>query len=294
MDAVVVRVPATIANLGPGFDALGLALAWHNEVRVERASEGLSISATGPGAETLPRDETNLVAMALSSIMGDEGVSLSVNQLMAIPNGRGFGSSAAAVVAGLVAGRALRESGESDEELLEKAVGFEGHADNVAPCLLGGITVSTAAHTMHLEPPPSMRLLVCVASQPMATGAARAALPDEVPRTDAVANVGRAALLVAALSEGRPDVLMDATEDRLHQPARFELMPDSGALVRALRSKGMAAFLSGAGPSVAALVDANVAGEAVKTAREVAPDGWEVRLESFDTEGARVMSRREK
>jgi homoserine kinase len=294
MDAVVVRVPATIANLGPGFDALGLALSWHNEVRVERTPDGLSISATGPGAETLPRDETNLVARALSSIVGDEGLSLSVNQLIAIPNGRGFGSSAAAVIAGLVAGRALAGSSETDEQLLEKAIAFEGHADNVAPCLLGGITVSTDTSTVRLEPPETIRPLVCVAPQAMRTDAARAALAKEVARSDAVANVGRAALLVAALTEGRSDVLMDATEDRLHQPARFELMPDSGALVRALRGKGMPAFLSGAGPSVAALVDANAAEEGARIARERAPDGWEVRVESFDPEGARVVSRREK
>src|SRR5258706_7732347 len=174
MDAVVGRVPATIANLGPGFDALGLALAWHNEVRVERTSDGLSISATGPGAETLPRDETNLVARALSSITGDESVSLSVNQLIAIPNGRGFGSSAAAVVAGLVAGRALAGSSDTDEQLLEKAIGFEGHADNVAPCLYGGITVSTDKSTIRIEPPASIRPLVCVAPHAMRTEAARA------------------------------------------------------------------------------------------------------------------------
>ncbi|HLW17100.1 MAG TPA: homoserine kinase [Actinomycetota bacterium] len=292
MDAVVVRVPATIANLGPGFDTLGLALSWHNEVRVERTPGGSSISATGPGAESLPRDETNLVARALRSMLGD--VSLSVNQIIAISNGRGFGSSAAAVVAGLVAGRALAGSKDTDEQLLEKAIALEGHADNVAPCLLGGITVSTDRSTIRLEPPASIRPLVCVAPNAMQTKTARAALPKEITRSDAVANVGRAALLVAALTEGRSDVLMDATEDRLHQPARFELMPDSGALVLALRTKGMAAFLSGAGPSVAALVDANTAEEALKTARGSAPDGWEVRLESFDPEGACVVSRREK
>ena len=160
--------------------------------------------------------------------------------------------------------------------------------------MLGGITVSTDKTTIRIEPPPSIRPLVCVAPHAMRTEAARAALAKEITRSDAVANIGRAALLVASLTEGRSDVLMDATEDRIHQPARFELMPDSGALARALRSKGMAAFLSGAGPSVAALVDANAADGAVKTTRELAPDGWEVRLESFDPEGARVVSRREK
>src|SRR5205085_10831512 len=122
------------------------------------------------------------------------------------------------------------------QQLLEKAIGFEGHADNVAPCLLGGITVSTNKSTIRIEPPASIRPIVCIAPHAMRTESARAVLANEITRADAVAPVGRAALLVAALTEARSDVLMDATEDRLHQPARFELMPDSGALVRALRS----------------------------------------------------------
>jgi homoserine kinase len=292
MDAVVVRVPATIANLGPGFDTLGLALSWHNEVRVERALEGLSISATGPGAETLARDETNLVVRALRVAMGEGG--LGVNQLIAIPNGRGFGSSAAAVVAGLVAGRALAGSNQTDDELLAKAIGLEGHADNVAPCLLGGVTVSTASTTIRIEPHPSIRVLICIAPNAMKTDTARAALAKEVSRSDAVANIGRAALLVAALTEGRSDILMEATKDDLHQRARFELMPETGELVLGLRGAAIPAFLSGAGPSVAALLDDGSAAYAEKAAKTLAPEGWEVRVESFDLEGARVVSTREK
>jgi len=291
MDTVVVRVPATIANLGPGFDALGLALSWHNEVRVERTSSGLSVSATGPGAESLARNETNLVVRALRSVMGEGG--LGVNQLIAIPNGRGFGSSAAAVVAGLVAGRALAGSNETDDGLLSKAIGLEGHADNVAPCMLGGVTVSTAQSTIRIEPPASIRVLVCIAPTAMPTDAARAALPKEVTRSDAVANIGRAALLVAALTEGRSDVLMEATKDELHQRARFELMPESGELVLALRGAEVPAFLSGAGPSVAALVDEASAASAEKTAKTLAPKEWEVRLESIDPQGARIVSQRD-
>jgi homoserine kinase len=291
MDTVVVRVPATIANLGPGFDSLGLALSWHNEVRIERASEGLTISATGPDAEQIPRDENNLVARAFAAVFG-ELPAARINQIIAIPAGRGFGSSAAAVVAGLVAGRALGATAHSDADLLELAVGLEGHPDNVAPCLFGGVTISTEASTVRVDPPTSIRPLVCVAPDPMATGVARAALAQEVSRPDAVANIGRAALLVAALMQGRSDVLMDATEDRLHQPSRFELMPESGELVRALRGKGIAAFLAGAGPSVAALVDGADAAGAETVARAAAPEGWEVRLESIDPSGARVVADR--
>jgi homoserine kinase len=291
MDAVVVRVPATIANLGPAFDCMGLALSWHNEVRVERAGDGLAISAAGPGAQDLPTDATNFVARAMSTLLGTLPP-LRMNQLIAIPPGRGFGSSAAAVVAGLVAARALGGTEHTDEQLLDAAIRLEGHADNVAPCLLGGITVSTDERTLRLNPPPSIRVVTCAAPSPMATDAARAALRNEVARSDAVANVGRTAMLAAALASGRTDVLFDATEDFLHQSRRFELMPDSGALVRALRAKGIAAFLSGAGPSVAALVDANEAVAAEAVARAAAGDGWDVRLETIDPEGATIVSER--
>ncbi|HJT38532.1 MAG TPA: homoserine kinase [Actinomycetota bacterium] len=294
MTAVVVRVPATIANLGPGFDALGLALEWHNEVRVEqRDDDVLVVTGTGSISDNgIPRDESNLVVRALRTVVGKSG--LAVNQIVAIPNGRGFGSSAAAVIAGLVAGRALSASSDSDEQLLAKAIELEGHADNAAPCLLGGITVSAGSSTIRIDPPASIRPLVCVAPNAMPTEAARAALAKEIARSDAVSNIGRASLLVAALTEGRSDVLMDATEDALHQPARFELMPDSGALVRAMRAHGIAAFLSGAGPSVAALVDETSASASEKTAKGLAPEGWDVRLESFDPLGARIVSERDK
>jgi homoserine kinase len=291
VDTVVVRVPATVANLGPGFDSIGLALAWHNEVRIELASDGFEISAAGPGAEQIPRDETNLVSRALAAVIG-EAAPVRINQLVAIPAGRGFGSSAAAVVAGLVAGRALRATSHTDADLLEMAVGLEGHADNVAPCLLGGVTVSTEQQTVRLDPPKGIIPLVCIAPGSMSTKRARAALPDEVSRADAVANIGRAGLLVAAIAQGRTDVLMDATEDLLHQPQRFDLMPESGELVRALRGKGIAAFLAGAGPSVAALVGESASADAEVAARALAPEGWEVRLESIDPTGARVVADR--
>jgi homoserine kinase len=192
----------------------------------------------------------------------------------------------------LVAGRALGGTSHTDDELLEMAVHLEGHADNVAPCLLGGITISTEQNSVRLDPPASIRPLVCVAPGAMSTNAARAALADSVSRADAVANIGRAALLIAAVAQGRADVLMDATDDLLHQPRRFDLMPESGELVRALRGKGIAAFLAGAGPSVAALVDVTAGADAEVAARALAPDGWEVRLESIDPTGARVVADR--
>jgi len=291
MDTVVVRVPATIANLGPAFDCMGLALSWHNEVRIERVDEGLVISATGPGSDSIAKDGTNLVVRALETILGSTPV-VRMHQLIAIPPGRGFGSSAAAVVAGLVAARALGSTTHTNEQLLDAAIKLEGHADNVAPCLLGGITVSTEERTLRLNPPPNVRVITCAAPSPMATDVAREALLKDVARSDAVANVGRTAMLAAALASGRTDVLFEATDDSLHQARRFELMPQSGELVRALRGKGLAAFLSGAGPSVAALVDVDAASSAEAVARESAPDAWEVRLESIDPFGATIVSER--
>lgn len=283
-DAVAVRVPATVANLGPGFDCLGLALDWHNEIVVERAP-ALSISAEGPGAEFVPTDGSNLVAQAIAAVI-DEVPSVRIHQRIAIPFGRGFGSSAAAIVGGLVAGRALSDIGHTDHDLLRLAIAIEGHADNVAPCLFGGIAVTAGLQSVRLDPPEGLCMMVCVAPQTQSTEAARAALPQYVPRADAVAGLARAGLLVGALATGALELLLAATDDVLHQPHRFELMPATGTVVRALRSDGIAAFLSGAGPSVAAFVQAGLSEAAADFARSVVPPGWDVRVVQIDREGA--------
>lgn len=288
---VVVRAPATIANLGPGFDAMGLALAWYDEIKVEHHPGGLEITASGLGSEGVTRDDSNLVVRGLNAALG-EPPGVRIHTMTAVAFGRGFGSSAISIVAGLVAARALFSTGHSDDELLRLAIEIEGHADNVAPCLLGGITVVSGEAVTRLEPPAGIDALVCVAPTRLSTTVARAALPDTVARADAVANLARAALLAASLATGRTDTLMEATEDLLHQPVRFELMPDSGELVRALRGKGIAAFLAGAGPSVAGLVPAERAEEAQAVARGLAPEAWDVRLEGFDAHGATVVEQR--
>lgn len=287
-ERVVVSVPATVANLGPGFDCLGLALGWHDQVRVERAPDGPAVTVAGTGAERIPRDASNLVLRGLAAIMGD-APAVSVHQMTAIPSGRGFGSSAAAIVAGLVAGRALADSSHGDDELVGLAAAIEGHADNVAPCLLGGVAVIGEGRALRLDPPAGLRALVCVAPSGLPTTAARAALPEVVPREEAARSMGRAALLAASLAAGRLDALLAATEDSFHQPARFELMPDSGALVDGLRAGGIAAFLAGAGPSVGALVLAGDVEGAAAAARRLAPEGWDVRIESLDGDGATIV-----
>jgi homoserine kinase len=288
---VVVRAPATIANLGPGFDCLGLAIAWHNEVRLELEPAGaLTVTAAGEGADELPRDASNLVVRAMAKVLG-EPRGLRVHLTNAIPFGRGFGSSAAAIVAGLTAARAVAPDAEvwDAATLVHAAAEMEGHADNVAPCVHGGAVVVAGRTVKPLGAPAGIELVVCVSPEPLSTQAARRALPGQVSLRDAAATAGRAALLAASLATGDHEQLLAATEDVLHQPARFAMAPRSGALVEALRREGIAAFLAGAGPGVAALVPAAAAPDAEAAARRLAPDGWEIRRVAIDAGGAEVV-----
>lgn len=288
-DRVSVRAPATIANLGPGFDCLGVAIAWHNEIRVERdPGGGLTVTAAGHGADEIPRDASNLAVRAIATVLGSSD-GLRVHLTNAIPFGRGFGSSAAAIVGGMLAAHALEGKHASAASFVNAAAALEGHADNVAPCILGGAVAVAGDTVLPLGAPAGIEILVCVAPMALSTEAARKALPAEVAFSDAAANAGRAALLTAALLSGEAGHLLSATEDRLHQPPRFALMPASGRLVEQLRNAGIAAFLAGAGPSVAGLVPAASAAAAEASARGLAPDGWEVRRTSFDGAGAVVV-----
>jgi homoserine kinase len=259
--AVRVRVPATSANLGPGFDALGLALSLYDEVDVALTGSDLSIEVSGEGEETADRGEEHLVVRmfrtAYATIGG--GVDgLRIRCVNRIPHARGLGSSSAATIAGILAARALHPGGGtfSDDDVLALATRVEGHPDNVAPCLAGGLTIAwqtaSGPHLTRLDVDPNVRTVVLVPDTRLATERARGLLPENVAHADAAANAGRAALLVAALTQ-TPDLLFDATEDRLHQSYRAPAMPESLALVERLRAKGIAAVVSGAGPTVLAL-----------------------------------------
>jgi homoserine kinase len=261
--AVRVRVPATSANLGPGFDALGLALTLYDDVEVEMAGSGLSIEVSGEGEETAGRGEEHLIARvfrsAYASLGGDGAGGLSIRCDNRIPHARGLGSSSAATIAGILAARALHPDGAAftDQDVLSLATRFEGHPDNVAPCLAGGLTIAwqtpSGPRLTRLDVAPGVRPVALVPGTRLSTERARGLLPETVPHADAAANAGRAALLVAALTE-TPCLLLDATEDRLHQSYRAPAMPESLALVERLRAKGIAAVVSGAGPTVLALV----------------------------------------
>ena len=292
--AVRVRVPATSANLGPGFDALGLALGLYDDVVVRVADAGLHVDIAGEGADTLPRDEDNLLVRSLRAafdVLGGQPRGLEVVCANRIPHGRGLGSSSAAICAGLVAARAVTTGGEGKldgDGLLELAAELEGHPDNVAACLLGGFTLAWdeggVARAIRMEPAPTIVPVVFVPAVPLATETARGLLPASVPHVDAAVNAGRAALLVEALTR-RPELLLPATEDRLHQDYRAEAMPDSADLVSRLRADGVPAVISGAGPTVLALAED---GEADKISR-LAGEGWTANRLTLDTAGASVL-----
>jgi homoserine kinase len=273
---VRVRVPATSANLGPGFDALGLALALHDDVDAWICESGLSIEITGEGADLAGAGEDHLVVRAMRAafaVTGGQPPGIGLRCVNRIPHGRGLGSSAAAIVAGILAVRALAEPSPPaaagagklpDEALLGLATEIEGHPDNVAACLGGGLTIAWTAggqpQMVRLEPLSSIRPVVCIAPAPVRTDVARRLLPDLVPHKDAAANAGRSALLVAALTqlaagplEGA-GALFAATQDWLHQDYRAAAMPETDRLVRRLREAGIPAVVSGAGPSVLALL----------------------------------------
>jgi homoserine kinase len=292
--AVRVRVPATSANLGPGFDALGLALGLYDDVVVRVADAGLHVDVAGEGADTVPRDESHLLVRSLRTAfdaLGGQPRGLEVVCANRIPHGRGRGSSSAAICAGLVAARAVTTGGDAkldDQALLELAAEIEGHPDNVAACLLGGFTLAWgeggAVRAIRMEPAPTVVPVVFVPARPLATETARGLLPRTVPHVDAAVNAGRAALLVEALSR-RPDLLLPATEDRLHQDYRAPAMPESTDLVARLRADGLPAVISGAGPTVLALVEEV---QAEKVAR-LAGDGWTANRLALDLTGACVL-----
>lgn len=295
---VRVRVPATSANLGPAFDCAGLALALHDQVQVQVADAGLGVDVAGEGEGAVPCDERHLVVQSLRAAfdrLGGQPPGLRVACTNRVPHARGLGSSAAAIVAGIVAARALVVGGDDvlgGEAALGLADELEGHPDNVAACLLGGLTLAFAGsdgvRALRLTPSDELAPVVFVPSPGAATKAstkaARGALPASVPHADAAANAGRAALLPLALTT-EPHLLLEATRDLLHQPYRAPQQPATAALVQALRADGVPAVVSGAGPSVLALTTRDqrtaVAGRG--------PAGWSVHALDVDRTGAVVL-----
>jgi homoserine kinase len=294
--SVRVRVPATSANLGPGFDTLGLALGLYDELDLELTDGGLEVAPYGD----VPVDERNLVVRSLRTAFaatGTQPAGLRLTYTSRIPHARGLGSSSAAICAGVVAALALRGVPADDPLALELAAEIEGHPDNVAPCLLGGLTIAyydgAAARAVRLDPAVELTPVLFVPSVRTSTEASRAALPEVVPHRDAAFSAGRASLLVAALTS-RPDQLLAGTEDRLHQAFRLAAVPSTLRVLRVLRASGIAAVLSGSGPSLLALcrstADADEAVGVVESLREET-GGLRVYRPSVDRSGSVLLAR---
>ena len=288
---VRVSVPATSANLGPGYDCLGLALELRDELVAEVGGEGLVVEVTGEGADAVPLDPSHLVARAMDAAFGAMGLTSPSLRLVCrnrIPHARGLGSSSAAIVGGIVLARALVDGGPDRlplGECLALATALEGHPDNVAPALFGGFVVcGQDDDDVWADQAPldrRVRATVFIPPTGLSTEVARGLLPATVSHGDAAANSGRAALLVAALGSA-PERLLRATEDFLHQSYRRSAMPESLDLVDRLRADGHAAVVSGAGPTVLVLLAAD------SDLSSYTPAGWRHLPLGVATEGARV------
>jgi len=295
---VEVTVPATSANLGPGFDTLGLALSVYDTLLITELAPGeLQIEVTGSGAQEIPRDASNLIVRTVAHVYADVDRPLPGLRIQAengVPHGRGLGSSGAAVAAGILAAKGLLEGDVDidDADMLRLATEIEGHPDNVAPALFGGLTIAWmgehGARHKKLLVHRGVSPLVLVPSYTMSTSAARSLQPPHVSTADAVFNLSRSALLIAALTQS-PELLLDATADRLHQDYRAEAMPETQRLVQALRSAGFAAVVSGAGPSVLVLADGpGRRQDAVELAESTTDTPWDALLLAVDVRGGTV------
>lgn len=269
---VVVEVPATTANLGAGFDVLGLALDITNTIELTESDEpGVHVHITGPGSEKLPADETHIAVQAALRLYAEAGITrprgLMLKQTIRVPLSGGLGSSATAIVGGILAASALSGADWSMDRLLQLACAIEGHPDNVAPALLGGLVTSVVSETGNVcaIPVPVSKAwapaaVLAVPDFELNTGYARSVLRPMVPLSDAVYNVGRAALFVAAATSGRTDCLAECMHDRLHQASRGQLIPGLGDVFEGAMAKGaLGVALSGSGPTVLALTQPNTA-----------------------------------
>ncbi|MBM6980180.1 MAG: homoserine kinase [Actinomyces succiniciruminis] len=295
-ERAAVRVPATTANMGPGFDSFGMAFTYYDEVEVRPVVGPTNVTVEGVGEGVVPTDDSNLVVRALRAGLEAAGApqaGFEMRCINRIPHGGGMGSSASAAVAGLMLARGLLSDPDAlpDEEVFRIATGFEGHPDNVAPAVFGGATVAwiEADGTPRAAPMPvdatlAVSLLVPPSTTRLSTEEARKVLPDSVPRADALFNTSRAAILMLALA-GRPDLLMAGTEDRLHQEYRRGVLPASMAVMDSLREQGYPAVISGAGPTVLVLADLSQ-----QTRFTLERHGWTVLRPGIDLDGAQLVA----
>lgn len=295
-DAVRVVVPATSANIGPAFDSAGLALAVYDElIAMVTDDDGILIEVVGEGEGSLPLDESHLVVRSMLAAFAQMDAAVPgfiLRCANSIPHGRGLGSSAAAIIGGIVLARAMVVDGRermTDSDVLQLALRQESHPDNLAAALHGGFTIAWVeddgfADVVRMEPHPDVHPVVLIPPTELPTTKARALLPSDVPFSDASYNVSRSALLVHAMTSD-PRRLMSATSDRLHQQCRSSAYPDSVALVGRLRAAGVPAVVSGAGPTVLAFADA----QTLALVESAAGAGWRVLPVDASVAGAREV-----
>lgn len=282
---VEVRVPATVANLGPGFDCLGVAIGIYHSLKIGSSDR----DEVSNGATPLPRNLTFRAFQGAFEAAGEKAPPVRIELKDSYPSARGLGASASAIVAGLAAARHVGELALSDSEVARLAISIEGHADNVLAALFGGLVLSSGGTWMRFEVIPEIAPIIFVASEKMKTTEARRVLPAEVPRADAVANAASTAALIAVLTGQQEfEALLVSTEDRLHEPYRLPLTQPTFDLHSALRSKGIATALAGAGPSLISLVEKERIEETVGFAKDLLPDGWEILTPDWDIHGAQV------
>ncbi|HHV39212.1 MAG TPA: homoserine kinase [Tepidimicrobium sp.] len=292
-------VPATTSNIGPGFDCLGMALTLYNTIEVEEIEEGVNIEVSGLGKESICLDGNNLVYQSMLRCFDKVGYKprgLSIRLHNQIPLARGLGSSAASIVGGIVAANNLSGGRLNREELLKLAVEIEGHPDDVSPALLGGLVVSNmdgdSVHHVQTPIASSIKFIAAIPNETLSTEQARGALPDKILFEDAVFNVGKSSLLVAALIKGEMEVIPFGLEDRLHEPYRIKLLDSLEALFIDLKSNGLNnIFLSGAGPTIIMLSEKGKESEE-GLFREIVQnneDGWEIKVLEGDNKGVRVL-----
>ncbi|WP_371370856.1 homoserine kinase [Sporomusa aerivorans] len=299
-NTVKVRVPGTTANCGPGFDAVGIACTIYNDLELTVSQEaGISLEVTGEGAGAIPADSSNVVVKAIQMVMDKTGQhykGISLRMKNNIPLSRGLGSSAAAIVGGLVAANELTGNRLNKETILDMATAIEGHPDNVAPAIFGGITVSIMdsghAHYLRFLPPVDFSMVAVIPEFNLSTRAARKVLPVSIPFADAVFNVSRSALLIGSLATGELKLLLHALEDRLHQPYREQLIPGMAQVLAAARQAGaLGAALSGAGPCLLAFTTENSdeVGRAMTKAFEIHKVQAKYQVLKIDRQGAIII-----
>jgi len=301
---VEVIVPATSANLGPGFDVLGLALNIYNSFEVEEIESGLEIDILQDGGPRPSATENNLVLISAKRLFEEVGFSfkgLKITIKNDVPMGRGLGSSSTAIVGGLMAANELSHANVPKENLFEIAAEIEGHPDNVGPAIFGGFTISYPVDANHriasYAPSEKLKPLLLIPGTMLETKKARGVLPRDISMGDAVFNISRSSLLVAALLEGNAGLLATAMQDKLHQPYRAPLIPGLLEIIRLVgRIPGAGMALSGAGPSLVCIIDRSEEAHIVEEINQALADiesdqDYSIRQAEFDLEGARVISR---